>query len=171
VSQQKGTGLSTRMWASVLVGLVFVAPGCGTGIPPSGSTSKGGDAIARIPAARIQAPHMSRPAVPIGTVYYDPLNGLTLSPPTLPPVISGEQAVQVAWAEGGPPSDPSGVTAVYGLLTWSEYDNLPAWLVSFLDVCQHPNGPGTATDCVVRPWSTLVDATSGEYLASYSDGT
>ena len=117
---------------------------------------------------------MSRPPQTVQTRLTDTQGGgLTLLPPPqslqIPP-ISAQQALHLALTKQGVPSWPSGVSLTYGLARWGwKFRDVPAWLVSFQDVCVPLDGPNPGS-CFVRPYNTLIDAQTGEWIGSFSDG-
>jgi len=99
--------------------------------------------------------------------------GLTLESPgaQLTPLISGEQAVKRAWEEEGAPGDPQGVHATFALLTWgSRLTETPVWVVTYEGAdCMLAAGPaGGSQECAKQAFNTIMDASSGEYIASFT---
>jgi hypothetical protein len=104
-----------------------------------------------------------------------PPSGMSLTPP--PPdvasaiPISAEAALAVAWREEGAPGDPTTADATLALLTWgSTYVGTPVWVITYRGACVPAHGPyGTkGGGCLLIPFNTLVDATTGTYVLSYA---
>ena len=95
------------------------------------------------------------------------------------PEVDAERACRVAIGHGG--ADATSAEVSFGLLTWPEWrggvDHLPVWRVIFEGACV-PNLGVTLPPGVTAPSddgcagnereAVLVDATTGEYLASYA---
>jgi hypothetical protein len=99
--------------------------------------------------------------------------GLTLDAPAtqVAPGISAQEAVKTAWAEEGAPGDPQGVHVSLALLTWGTgYTKTPVWVVSYegADCMIAAGAPGGAEECVKQAFHTLVNAESGDYVASFT---
>ncbi len=121
----------------------------------------------------------------VRTPYYNANLKLTLSPPQSgqeSPPIDADQASDIAWAEGVP-GDATAETDTYGLLSWGDdFVDRPVWVVTYEGVCQYAAGgarieqKGTPaspieTTCFVRPFNTVIDANTGDFLFSYTDGS
>jgi hypothetical protein len=101
----------------------------------------------------------------------DPALGLSLDPPgeSATPVIDGREAAGIVWAEEGAPGQPKEIHVTYALLTWgSDFRRSPVWVVTYLggECIPAAGGPGDPYTCVDEPFHTLVDADTGEYIAS-----
>jgi len=116
-------------------------------------------------------PPTTQPPAPLEETITDEKVGLVLDPPQdADPSIPGEDAVEIAWWEEGAAGDPTGVKATLALLTWGErFKGELVWVVTYEGACVFRLGPpGAKSECVDQPFNTLIDATTGEYIASYS---
>jgi hypothetical protein len=116
-------------------------------------------------------PTRGQPA-PLSAETSVPTVGLTLEPPgDVKPVISGEEAIARAWIEEGAPGKPTSVHATFALLAWGDqFKQVPVWLVTYegAECIQQSGEPGKESPCVVQDFHTLVDATTGSYVASFT---
>jgi hypothetical protein len=99
---------------------------------------------------------------------------LTLSAPAdgVTPRLTGDEAVQAAWNIEGAPGKPTSVHALLGILNWGGYKDLPVWLLTYTGVCVPSHGPyGSAGGCLGTVVHTVIDASTGDYIASFADGT
>jgi hypothetical protein len=99
--------------------------------------------------------------------------GLTLSAPgsQLVPTVSAEEAVKNAWTEEGAPGNPKGVHATFALLDWgTAQKGTPVWVVTYegADCMLAAGAPGESQECVQQSLHTLIDARTGEYIASFT---
>jgi len=109
----------------------------------------------------------------LSQVVVDTEVGLKLEPPgsSPQPAVSGRDAVAKAWEDEGAPGDPKGVHADFALLTWgTEHRGTPVWVVTYEGGrCIPAAGePGTTAGCATQAFHTLIDATTGQYIASYT---
>lgn len=98
--------------------------------------------------------------------------GMTLDSPEqdFAPGFSAEEAVAKAWIEEGAPGDPKGVHVTLAILTWGEkIQDMPVWILTYDDAeCFQASGPVLDPKvCVNQPFHTIMDATTGEYIASF----
>jgi hypothetical protein len=122
----------------------------------------------------VDPPPPTEPPSPLEATILDQKVGLVLDPPDgAKPAVTGEDAVEIAWREEGAAGDPTGVKATLALLTWGdEFQRTLVWVVTYEGACVIRQGPpGNKFECVEQPFHTLIDATTGRYIASYSSGT
>lgn len=106
---------------------------------------------------------------PVGFTFAPPLNSS--------PVVSADQAASTAWETEGVPGEPSSTKAVLESVTWEPFGLVlrDVWAVIYPDACQplfrpnRPPAPGEP-DCFVQPFTTFIDATTGQYLVSFAAG-
>lgn len=108
-----------------------------------------------------------------------PPSGMSLTPSTADQAstapISAEEALDIAWEEEGAPGDPAKADATFALLTWgAAYMETPVWVITYEGTCvpQHGGYGAEGGQCLLIPFKTLIDATTGTYVLSYatSDG-
>ena len=121
------------------------------------------------------------PPPPIGTVSVvnqpikDPAQGFTLSPPPdgYEPGLRPEEALAQAWALEGAESitAPTRADLTLGILDWAPgFKELPVWLVTYEDTCVPIHG-AMGPSCVKTSFNTLMDATTGDYIASHAESS
>lgn len=99
--------------------------------------------------------------------------GLNLEPPgsAVRPAVSGRDAAANAWREEGAPGHPKGVHVNFALLTWGDrFTKTPVWVVTYEggDCIPAAGEPGTTPSCAAQAFHTIIDATTGQYIASYT---
>jgi len=87
------------------------------------------------------------------------------------PGVSAGKALDTAWKQEGAPGSPKSAHATLALLTWGDrFQQAPVWLITYEGgECQQQAGaPGSDAPCVFQSFDTFIDATTGEYVASYT---
>jgi hypothetical protein len=98
----------------------------------------------------------------------------------VPPIVSADEAVAVAWRDGGVPDDATSAVPIYayapagGLLP----AGLPVWLIEFTGVCfiahgsnPHDIGP-TPAACApnVTGYDVVIDSSTGGFITGFTQG-
>jgi len=85
--------------------------------------------------------------------------------------VSAQDALAKMWPTEGAPGTPTGVVAVYALLTWGEnFQKRPVWELTYQGSCVLSHGPSSDDNgCTLEDYNTFVDATTGGYIASIAE--
>ena len=97
------------------------------------------------------------------------------APPEGAPSIDADQAVAIAWSEGGDQTG-TGAQPIYAMLPAGSLGpetpskGTPVWLIRFTGACVAPNLPlsGSPPPCSKMSWNVVIDATSGVYVQSFN---
>ena len=102
--------------------------------------------------------------------YFDPA-------PSDPPTIPAETAVAIAWADGG--FGGTSAQPIYALLSagGTIKQDTPVWVVRFEGACVPVVGPAPREgqsppdlpSCANTEWNVIVNANTGEVIASFGD--
>jgi hypothetical protein len=130
--------------------------------------------------ARTAPPPMAATPSVLSTEVKSELTDLVLSPPPAgtEPNVSAEDARDKAWAEEGAEGNPTSVQLTYATLNWGKYVDTPVWLLTYKGTCI-PVGSGVGsegeeppkTQCRRLDFHTLMNADSGDYIASFVDSS
>jgi hypothetical protein len=96
------------------------------------------------------------------------------APAGLQPVISAEEAQEVAWGDR-PEGTPTSASAAFGMYDAPYFDpppgGIPVWVITYEGGCIRPAGPspppgsdGETPECVAVTWQVVVNATTGEFM-------
>jgi hypothetical protein len=123
------------------------------------------------PGPEPEQPPMASPA-PLASTEVHEAFAVTLEPPPADasPSVSAEQADGVAWGERAPGTADSGQTLLASLTDENRHQGTLVWLVRYEGACVPNLGPDPAkSPCVGSEWNVLVDATTGVFIAAFSD--
>ncbi len=92
-------------------------------------------------------------------------------PPAVEPVIDAAEAVDIAWQEGG--FGGTSQQATLALIPPGDdfTADILAWIVRYEGYCSHPvgiAGDENEGECVYQPNFTLIDATTGDFIMSWT---
>ena len=88
------------------------------------------------------------------------------------PAVSDTEALSVSWTQEGAPGTPSSEQATLALLTniyfGGPHTESPVWLVTYEGACIHHFAAQADATCASSEFNVLIDATTGDYIASFS---
>ncbi len=142
-----------------------------------GLTSAGAVGAPHYPSSRgVGTGPSPNPILRLGqTIDYPDVN-LILDPPPdgLEPVVDAEDALATASTHSNFGGGTS-VQPMFALLTSDPlgYKEAPVWVIAFEGVCVPVIGAAAdpTAQCAGTTWNSLVDSTTGEWIAAFSDGT
>jgi hypothetical protein len=160
--------ISRLFVASVLIAVV----GSGVGI---GLVLLLGGGAARSAGTQTTTTSGPPPLISVHALAYavdDQQSGMHLDPPPPGnPPMSAQDALAKMWPTEGAPGTPTGVIAVYALLTWGQnFKQAPVWELTYQGSCVLSHGPSSdESGCTLEDYNTFVDANTGSYIASVAE--
>jgi hypothetical protein len=156
----------------LLASLVIAVGGLAVGVTLVLLTSGGAARSAGTQTTTTGGPPPLVSVHPLANPVDDEQSGVHLDPPPAGnPPVSAQEALAKMWPTEGAPGAPTGVVAVYALLTWGEnFQQKPVWELTYQGSCVLSHGPSSEdSGCTLEDYNTFVDATTGDYIASIAE--